>query len=100
MDYFELFKALTGLLLVLGLMAGCAWVARRYGLDKMAGAGVKAGKRLEVVESLALDVRRRLVLIRRDDVEHLVLLGPASETVVERDIVRNEIESSDGNDSV
>ena len=33
-----------------------------------------------------LDTRRRLVLVRRDDVEHLILLGAASETVIERNI--------------
>ena len=41
---------------------------------------------LALMEVTNLDARRRLVLLRRDDVEHLVILGPASETVVEKNI--------------
>ena len=33
-----------------------------------------------------VDHRRKLVLLRRDDVEHLVLLGTNSETLIEADI--------------
>ena len=33
-----------------------------------------------------LDARRRLILIRRDDVEHLLVVSPTSETVIERGI--------------
>ena len=44
------------------------------------------GSRLSIVDMLAVDGKRRLLLIRRDDVEHLVMLGPNSETVVERGI--------------
>lgn len=39
--------------------------------------------RLGVSEFLDLDKQRRLVLIRRDDVEHLVLLGGDQDVVVE-----------------
>ena len=41
--------------------------------------------RLAVVESLAIDARHRLVLVRRDDREHLILIGTA-DTVVESGI--------------
>jgi flagellar protein FliO/FliZ len=73
-------KFALALVLVFGLIALCTWALRRFGLGGM----VKpvAGRRLAVVESLALDARHRLVLVRRDDREHLILLG-AGETVVE-----------------
>ena len=35
---------------------------------------------------MPIDNRRRLVLVRRDDREHLLLLGPQGETVVETNI--------------
>ena len=75
------------LLLVLGLIALAAWALRRFGPG---GLGVSLGRgdrtrRLSVVESLPLDPRHRLVLVRRDDREHLLLLG-AGETVVESGI--------------
>ena len=43
-------------------------------------------RRLKVVEALPLDARRRLVLLQRDNKQHLVILGPNGETVIETDI--------------
>lgn len=42
--------------------------------------------RLAVMDAAAVDDKRRLVLVRRDDVEHLILIGGPSDVVVERDI--------------
>lgn len=42
--------------------------------------------RLAVMDATAVDSTRRLVLVRRDDVEHLILIGGQSDLVVERDI--------------
>lgn len=42
--------------------------------------------RLAVMDATAVDSHRRLVLVRRDDVEHLLLIGGSSDIVVERDI--------------
>ena len=76
-------KFALAFLLVLGLIALCAWALRRFGL----GGAVRPtrGNRLAVVESLVLDARHRLVLVRRDDREHLILLG-TTEIVVESGI--------------
>lgn len=46
----------------------------------------KAEKRLDVVEQEAIDGRRRLVLIRRDDVEHLIMTGGPVDVVIETGI--------------
>jgi hypothetical protein len=43
--------------------------------------------RLGVVETIAVDSRRRLLLVRRDGVEHLLLIGGAADLVVENGIV-------------
>ncbi len=43
-------------------------------------------RRLEVVEQSSLDGRRRLVLIRRDDVEHLIMTGGPVDVVIETGI--------------
>ena len=84
-EYHELLRMLAALVFVLALMGGLAFLLRRLGL---AGPVMASGKaaRLNVVESLPLDGRRRLVMIRRDDKEHLVILGPNSETVIETGI--------------
>ncbi|OJU02520.1 MAG: hypothetical protein BGN83_15465 [Rhizobium sp. 63-7] len=39
--------------------------------------------RLQVLDAAAIDARRRLVLIRRDDVEHLVMIGGPTDIVIE-----------------
>jgi flagellar protein FliO/FliZ len=69
------------LIFVVALIGGLAVLARRVGWGGLAPAGKE--RRLGIVEVLAVDNRRRLVLIRRDGTEHLVLLGPAGDTVVE-----------------
>ena len=78
------------LVLVVGLIALIAWLVRRFGLaGKLSpGAGTPSGrKRLSVVEACSVDARRRLVLVRRDNQEHLILLtGNGSGVVVERGI--------------
>ena len=45
--------------------------------------GGGASSRLAVSEFLEVDKNRRLVLVRRDDVEHLVLIGGGQDVVVE-----------------
>jgi flagellar protein FliO/FliZ len=76
------------LLFVLALIGAVALVARRLGLGHAARPAGRR-RRLSVEEVLPLDGKRRLVLLRRDSVEHLVILGPSSETVVERGIAQD-----------
>lgn len=77
----------TALVLVLGLIGLAAWLARRYGLGgRVRGKGLKSGRRLAITEVCPVDAKRRLVLVRRDEVEHLILLGTASDLVIERGI--------------
>ena len=44
------------------------------------------GRRMMVLETVAIDTRRQLILIRRDDVEHLILTGGPQDLVVESGI--------------
>lgn len=86
----DFIRALGALILVIGLMGGLAWFAKRFGLAGAQPINSQSKKRLLVVESLPLDARRRAVLIKRDDVEHLVILGAQSETVIEAGIPSND----------
>lgn len=80
-------RFILALIFVLALIAGCAWAAKRFGLGNRIPV-TRGGRaaRLGIVEVQALDARRKLVLIRRDDVEHLVILGVAGETLIESGI--------------
>jgi len=83
-DYLKFFAAL---LFVLGLMGGLALVLKRIGLGP-ASMIAPDKRRLKVIEILPLDARRKAVLLSRDGAEHLVILGPSGETVVETNIKR------------
>ena len=79
--------AISALVLVLGLITGLAWAVKRLGvMPGVAGGRGPRGRRVQVIEVTPLDVKRRLVLIQRDSVEHLILLGAESELVVETGI--------------
>ncbi|GIL41505.1 flagellar biosynthetic protein FliO [Roseiterribacter gracilis] len=77
---------ILALILVLGLIVGLAWLVRRFGLAGPLVTPAGRVRRLQLVEVLTLDARRRLVLVRRDETEHLLLLGLNEAIVVERDI--------------
>lgn len=80
-----LLRSFAALVAVIGLMLAAAWLLRRLGARS--GFGPLAGKRrLAIVEAIALDARSRLVLIRRDDREHLLVLGQGAAVLVEGDI--------------
>src|SRR5262245_30071090 len=82
MDFDLYLRFALALILVLGLIALLAWLLRRFGM----GVKMTKGRRLGVVEVQMLGPRHRLMLIRRDEVEHLVMVGPAGETVIETGI--------------
>lgn len=84
MDVVTLARFALALIVVTGLIIGLAWLLRKYGQGRLLQSGNRG--RIGIVEVTGLDARRRLVLVRRDNVEHLIVLGPNSETVVERGI--------------
>lgn len=83
------FKVVFFLIVVLCLIALGAWVFRRFGGGQL-GSSTGRGRqpRLGLIEFLNVDGRRRLVLIRRDNVEHLLIIGGPTDVVVEQNIVR------------
>ena len=85
MDAGGYFRFVVALAFVLALIGVMAWLARRFGFaphQRIAGQP----RRLRVIESLALDARRRLVLVGRDQTEHLLLVGGANDVAVETGI--------------
>lgn len=84
MELEQTLRALFALVAVIGLIGLLGLGLRRFAPAALIGG--RAGKRLSVVEALTLDPKRRLVLVRRDGVEHLLLVGPETAMVVERGI--------------
>jgi flagellar protein FliO/FliZ len=71
--------------LVVGLIFAVAWIAKRLGLGGRIVSS-RGKRRLSVQEVLPLDGKRRLVLVKRDGIEHLLLIGMNDDLVVERGI--------------
>src|SRR3954466_11297891 len=76
-------------LVVLALIGLTAWLVRRFAGNRL-GANANRGRmpRLAVIDAAPVDGRRRLVLVRRDNIEHLLMIGGPTDIVVEQNIVR------------
>src|SRR5262245_18540591 len=75
-------------LIVLALIGLTAWLVRRFGSSRLGTAARGRQPRLAVIDAATVDGRRRLVLIRRDNIEHLLMIGGPTDLVVEPNIVR------------
>lgn len=75
-------------LIVLGLIGATAWAVRRFGGGRLSSTARGRQPRLAVIDYASVDARRRLILVRRDNVEHLLMIGGPTDVVVEPNIVR------------
>ena len=75
-------------LVVLGLIGATAWAVRRFGGGRLSSTARGRQPRLAVIDYASVDARRRLILVRRDNVEHLLMIGGPTDIVVEPNIVR------------
>jgi flagellar protein FliO/FliZ len=73
---------------VLALTGLVYWMMRRYSAAGLGRIGRGRVPRLALVDAMPVDGRRKLVLVRRDNVEHLLLIGGPSDVVVEQAIQR------------
>ena len=77
--FMDLLRALFALALTLGLFGLGVYAVRRWGPKGLLQLQVGTDRRLSIVESLNLDATRRLVLVRCDGRERLILLGEGRE---------------------
>lgn len=95
-DFTQVALAFGGLLLLLALFY---YGARALSGATSRGAKWRPGQRIGVVESMPVDGTRRLVLVRRDDTEHLLLVGTHGDLVIENNIPmarRDDADASQG----
>jgi len=74
-QYWQFGAALIFVLALIGLLF---WIIQRVGVG---GGRGKRGSRLGVVEAAVVDKKRRLVLVRRDATEHLIMIGGPQDVV-------------------
>jgi flagellar protein FliO/FliZ len=69
-------------------VVAAAFLVRRYGHGSSLSTlfAPKSQRRLDIVEQATVDGKRKLLLVRRDDVEHLVMTGGPADIVIESGI--------------
>ncbi len=80
------FLAAGGVALALLLLVGVLWILRNRAPSPFVRGGKNRQPRLQVLDAAAVDARRRLVLVRRDGVEHLIMIGGPTDIVIESGI--------------
>lgn len=81
-------QSLLALAFVIALLVAFAYGIKKFGLIARVTVDQEGEqkKRLNIVEILPVDAKRRLVLIRRDDKEHLIMLGAERDLLIEQNI--------------
>lgn len=79
--------AALAVLIGLACLALVLWIVRRRPSSPFIRGGRNRQPRLAVLDAAAVDTRRRLVLVRRDDVEHLLMIGGPTDIVIESRIL-------------
>ena len=94
MSLTDILRVIFGLATVISLIGLTALLVRQSGLITMP-RGLARKRRLSVSESLALDSRRRLLIVNCDGREHLIILGAGSETLIENGLAMPAPEALD-----
>jgi hypothetical protein len=90
-------KLLFFFVIIFGVLALALWLLRRFGRDRLGNATARGRQpRLAVIDQATVDSRRRLILVRRDNVEHLLMIGGPSDVVVEPNIMRGAAPAREG----
>lgn len=92
-------QVLISLIIFIVLIGAVVWLVRRYAIGGSTSTPRGRLPRLAVVDALTVDNRRRLLLVRRDNVEHLVMVGGPTDIVVEPSIVRTRVAQRPGQPS-
>lgn len=94
MEFFDIARVLFALIAVVGMIGLCAIAARKFGLQDGA-LPMRQARRLALVETMALDQRRRAAIISCDGREHLIILDQSNVTIIESGIPAREAAAVD-----
>jgi flagellar protein FliO/FliZ len=82
-DSVSYLKFFFALLFVIGLIGGFALIAKKIGMGNRGPTSRGRGNRLSIIESMPVDAKRRVVLIRCDNKDYMLLLGGVTELLIE-----------------
>ena len=78
MIFIQILSVAAALAVTLGLFGVAVWAWRRFAPQSLLSVHAPRLRRMSVVESLVMDANHRLVLVRLDGEERLILLGEGS----------------------
>src|SRR5271169_5562548 len=82
-------------IVVLAVLGAGGYLMRRFSGGNLTALGPRGRQpRLSVIDAASVDGRRRLVLVRCDNVEHLLLIGGPTDVVIEPNIDRTRAAAS------
>lgn len=82
-------RVAVALIVIAVLLGVTIMLLRAFGGGVRTGAGrSRNGARLSLVDAISLDQRRKLMLVRCDEMEHLLLVGGTNDLVVDADVGR------------
>jgi len=83
MEVNQILYALFSLIFVISLIGICAYIMKRFVFERNFSLSGTNTKRLKIIEHIALDTRRRLMIVEKDGKEEItILLGATGETVL------------------
>ncbi len=77
----QMVVALSAILALIGVIA---LLLKRFGSARLGGLGRGRQPRLAVIAIAPLDSRRKLVIVRRDAIEHLLMIGGPNDVLIEQ----------------
>jgi flagellar protein FliO/FliZ len=90
MDTVDYLRFVFALIFVIALIGLVGFLGRRYGMGYR-NVSRSGARRLSISEIMPLDQKRRLVLVKRDNQEHLLVLGGTTDLVIEKNISENDM---------
>ena len=87
--YVDFNRMVIALIFVLSLILLGMYLVKRFGK----GWGLQHipmnKRRMQILESISLGPKQRIIIVKRDDKEHVLIVGHDSATVLETDISKN-----------
>lgn len=90
MEYTDFIRFILSLALVVGLIWLSAFLFKKFGLDKKLRASRSVGGQMEVVDTLYIDARRRITVVKHKTREYVLLLSGDSATCIDTHETKNE----------
>jgi flagellar protein FliO/FliZ len=90
MDTISLLKSLIALGVVISLIVLFAIIAKKFNLDKLLHNNFNQSKTLKIEESLIIDSKRKLLLVKNGNKKHLILITATNNLIIETNIIDSD----------